>query len=66
MRHYNVRDVEAEFLDEVYRGVDTEPGLLPVEPENFEKGAITGDFIVMKRGRSATTWRDACMLSMLL
>ena len=49
MRHNNVRDVEAEFLDEVYRGVDTEPGLLPVEPENFEKGAITGDFIVMKR-----------------
>ena len=29
--------------DEVCRGVETEPGLLPVEPENFEKGAITGD-----------------------
>ena len=43
MRHDNVRDVEAEFLDEVCRGVETEPGLLPVEPENFEKGAITGD-----------------------
>ena len=28
MRHNNVRDVEAEFLDEA--------GLLPVEPENFE------------------------------
>ena len=36
MRHNNVRDVEAEFLDEVCRGVETEPGLLPVEPENFE------------------------------
>ena len=43
MRHDNVRDVEAEFLDEVCRGVETEPGLLPVDPENFEKGAITGD-----------------------
>ena len=45
MRHDNVRDVEAEFLDEVCRGVETEPGLLPVEPENFEKGAITGDMV---------------------
>ena len=43
MRHDNVRNVEAEFLDEVCRGVEKEPGLLLVEPENFEKRAITGD-----------------------
>ena len=43
MRHDNVRDVEAEFLKEVCREVRTEPGLLPVEPENFDTGAKTGD-----------------------
>ena len=43
MRRDNVRDVEAEFLKEVCREVRTEPGLLPVEPENFDTGAKTGD-----------------------
>ena len=43
MRHDNVRDVEAEFLKKVCREVRTEPGLLPVEPENFDTGAKTGD-----------------------
>ena len=43
MRHDNVRDVEAEFLKEVCREVRTKPGLLPVEPENFDTSAKTGD-----------------------
>ena len=38
-----MRDVGAEFLKEVCREVRTEPGLLPVEPENFDTGAKTGD-----------------------
>ena len=43
IRHDNIRDVEAGFLKEICKDVSTEPGLLPVNPENFNPSVNTTD-----------------------
>ena len=38
MRHDIVRNTQAKLMEKVCRDVQTEPGLMPVNPENFRQG----------------------------